>query len=233
MKKAMWIISCISLVATAFILQFMPESVPMHYDMAGNIDRWGSKYENFIFPIIIIAMSLFWTVLIFAFEKKAEKTSDEKESASALSNAKFLGAVGMSMAGMFTIMQGFILYGSYEEAVSDATHSVVDIGQISCILMGVFYIVLGNLMPKTRNNSFAGVRISWSMYNDNTWRKSNRFGGYAMVIEGILTIITAVCMKNSFVTMSVMLGYLCVATIATVVYAHRVFIRELEAEGKK
>jgi uncharacterized membrane protein len=42
MKKAMWIISCISMAGTAFILQFMPESVPMHYDMAGNIDRWGS-----------------------------------------------------------------------------------------------------------------------------------------------------------------------------------------------
>jgi uncharacterized membrane protein len=137
MKKAMWIISCISVVGTAFMLPFMPESVPMHYDTAGNVDRWGSKYENFIFPIIIIAMSLFWTLLIFAFEKKAGKTSDEKERASALSNAKFLGAVGMAMAGMFTIIQGFILYGSYEEAISAATHSVVDIGQISCILLGV------------------------------------------------------------------------------------------------
>jgi uncharacterized membrane protein len=233
MKKAMWIISCISVVGTAFILPFMPESVPMHYDTAGNVDRWGSKYENFVFPILIIAMSLFWTLLIFAFEKKAGKTSDEKERASALSNAKFLGAVGMAMAGMFTIMQGFILYGSYEEAISAATHSVVDIGQISCILLGVLYIVLGNIMPKTRNNGVAGVRISWSMYNDNTWRRSNRFGGYAMVTVGILTIITAAFMSNSFMAAMIMLGYLCAATIITVVYAHKVYIQELESEGKR
>ena len=46
MKKAMWIISWGSLVGTAIVLAFMPDSVPMHYDMAGNIDGWGSKFGN-------------------------------------------------------------------------------------------------------------------------------------------------------------------------------------------
>ena len=50
MKRIMWAISVISLAGTAVVLQFMPEKVPMHYDLAGNIDRWGSKYENLIFP---------------------------------------------------------------------------------------------------------------------------------------------------------------------------------------
>ena len=45
----MWIISFIALAGTAIVLPYMPDSVPMHYDMSGNIDRWGSKYENMIF----------------------------------------------------------------------------------------------------------------------------------------------------------------------------------------
>ncbi len=32
----------------------------------------------------------------------------------------------------------------------------------------------------------AKARVSWSMYNDNTRRKSNRFGAYAIVIPGII-----------------------------------------------
>ena len=73
MKKVMWILSLIALAGTVMALRFMPDQVPMHYDAAGNIDRWGSKYENLIFPVIILAVSLFWTLFIRYYEKKALK----------------------------------------------------------------------------------------------------------------------------------------------------------------
>jgi hypothetical protein len=40
-------------------------------------------------------------------------------------------------------------------------------------------------------------------------------------------------MSNSFAAEMIMLGYLCVATIITVVYARKVYIQELESEGKR
>ena len=232
MKKIMWIISFVSLVGTAIVLQFMPDSVPMHYDAVGNIDRWGSKYENLIFPIIILAMSLFWTLFMRYFDKKALKTADEKESASAKTNAKVLGIVGLCMAVMFTIMQGFILYGAYNEAVSGATQWAIDIGKVSVILMGIIFIVLGNFMTKTRINSAVGVRVSWSMYNDNTWRRSNRFGAYAFIIAGIVTIIMAVILKNSFGAAMATVGAVILAALVTLVYAHKVYVQEIDSEKR-
>ena len=233
MKKIMWIISFISLAGTAIMVQFMPDSVPMHYDMAGNIDRWGSKYENLIFPIIILIMSLFWTLFIRYFEKKALKSTDEKESAGAKSNAKVISIVGLCMAAMFTVMQAFILYGAYHEAVSGATQWTVDIGKVSIILLGIILIVLGNFMTKTRINSTVGFRVSWSMYNDNTWRKSNRFGAYAIIVSGIVTIIIAAIMKNSFGAAMVAVGTVILASAATLVYSHKVYVQEIESEGGK
>lgn len=232
MKKIMWAVSFISLIGTAIVLQFMPESVPMHYDAVGNIDRWGSKYENLIFPIIILAMSLFWTLFIRYFEKKALKDSDEKEGVGAKSNATVLGIVGLCMALMFTVMQGFILYGAYNEAISGATQWSFDIGKISVILMGVIFIVLGNFMTKTRINSAVGVRVSWSMYNDNTWRRSNRFGAYAIIIAGIVIIIMAVILKNSFGAAMAAVGTLILASVVTLVYAHKVYVQEIESEKR-
>lgn len=233
MKKMMWIISFAALAGTAIVLQFMPDRVPMHYDMAGNIDRWGSKSENLIFPIIILAMSLFWTLFIRFYEKKAVNVSDEKEGAAARSNAKVLGIVGVSMAAMFTIMQGFILYGAYKEGESGATAATIDHGRISCILLGILFIVLGNFMTKTRINGLVGVRISWSMYNDNTWRKSNRFGAIAIMSAGLLTIVTAIWMKNSFGATMMALGYIGIVTIMTVMYAHKVYKTEIEQGRNK
>lgn len=230
MKKVMWIISFIALAGTAIVLQFMPDSVPMHYDLEGNIDRWGSKYENLIFPVIILAVSLLCILLINYYKKKAGKTADEKESAGARSNAKVISIVGIAMAVMYTVMQGFILYGSYTEAVSRAERQAVDIGKVSAILMGILFIVLGNFMTKTRINSTVGVRISWSMYNDNTWRKSNRFGAFAIMVAGVLTIITAVLLKNSFAVAMIGLGYILLASVITIIYARKAYKDEIESE---
>ena len=231
MKKLMWIISFIALAGTAIVLPYMPDSVPMHYGMSGNIDRWGSKYENMIFPIIILIMALFWTLFIRYYDRKAEEASNEKESAGSRSNAKVIGIVGLCTAVMFTVMQGFLLYGSYTEAISGAERETVDIGRVTCILMGILFIVIGNFMTKTRINSNVGVRVRWSRYNETTWRKSNRFGAIAFIIAGVLTILTAFFMKNSFAAVMIAVFYIILASIASVAYAHRVYRKE-KAEGR-
>ena len=231
MKKLMWIISFIALAGTAIVLPYMPDSVPMHYDMSGNIDRWGSKYENMIFPIIILIMALFWTLFIRYYDRKAEEASNEKESAGSRSNAKVIGIVGLCTAVMFTVMQGFLLYGSYTEAISGAERETVDIAKVTCILMGIFFILIGNVMTKTRINSNVGVRVSWSRYNETTWRKSNRFGAIAFIIAGVLTILTAFFMKNSFAAVMIAVFYIILASIASVVYAYMVYKKEI-TEGR-
>lgn len=230
MKKWMWIISIVPLVITAVVVQFMPESVPMHYDMTGVVDRWGSRYENLIFPIIILVLALFMSLLIGLYERKANKADDDKERAGALSNARILGIIGTTMSAMFGVMQCFILYGAYTGAKAEAITATVDIGKVSCILLGVMFMVLGNFMTKTRINGSVGVRISWSMYNDNTWRKSNHFGAIAMILAGLLTIITALLMKSSIGATMAALGYICLASIITAAYAHRVYVEEKESE---
>ncbi len=226
MKKLMWAISILALVLTAIVLQFMPDSVPMHYDLAGNIDRWGAKYENLLFPMIILLLSLHWNLFIAHYEKKAARASAEKERAEALSNAKVLKIVGVSMAAMFTVMQGFILYSAYVEANVNAAQAYVDIGKVSCILIGVMLIILGNYMPKTKKNHIAGIRVSWSMYNDTTWMKSNRFGGVAMMIAGLSIIITAVFVRSAIAAV-LLLTYILVATAISLIYSHKVYKAEL------
>ena len=227
----MWAISILSFVLTAIVLQFMPDSVPMHYDLAGNADRWGSKYENFLFPVVILLQSLHWHLFIAHFEKKAAKASAEKERAEALSNAKVLKIVGISMAAMFTVMQGFILYSAYVEVSVNSAQAYVDIGKVSCILMGVMLIILGNYLPKTKKNHIAGLRVSWSMYNDINWRKSNRFGGTAMIIAGLCGIITTV-FARSVIAVVLLLVYILAATVITLIYSHKVYVAELSKKDE-
>ena len=226
MKKLMWLISILPLVITAIVLPFLPDSVPLHYDFAGSIDRWGSKYEELLFPVLIICFALFFYQISSHFEKKAKKSGEEKEITAARSNVKILTIASIAMSALFGIMQCFILYGAYQEATAHAEKASVDIGKISCILMGLLFIILGNFMPKTRTNSIIGVRISWSMYNDTTWQKSNRFGGIALILTGILTILTAAILPNSLLATVLSLLYLTAATIVILIYAHGIYKKE-------
>ena len=177
MKKIMWIVAMIPVVVTSVVLQFMPDIIPMHHDLEGNTDRWGSKTESFIFPVIILFITMFWHLLIYVFEKKSK------------------------------IMHYFILYSSWIQANAGGEHAVIDIAKVSCILCGIIFIVLGNFMTKAKRNAVVGVRTVWSMHNDNTWRKSiittvftsGMTGTIFMLIYLLLaTIVTVVYSKKIY-----------------------------------
>ena len=220
MKKIMWCAAMIPVIVTSIVLQFMPDKIPMHHDFAGNTDRWGSKTESFIFPIVILFVTFFWHLMILAFEKKAGRAETEKEQMEAKSNAKFLSIVGISQAVMFGIMHYFIMYSSYRQASLGSTKATVDIAKISCILCGILFIVLGNFMTKAKKNVVAGLRTTWSMYNDNTWRKSNRIGAICLIIAGVLTVVATV-FANGMVSTILLLVYVLLAAIVAVWYSKK------------
>lgn len=226
MKKVMWISAIIPVVVTSVVLQFMPDVIPVHHDLAGNTDRWGSKTESLIFPISILFITLFWHLLIYVYEKKAIKAKTEKEQMEAKSSAKFLCIVGLTQAIMFGIMHYFILYSSWVQANTGSLQVTIDIAKVSCILCGIMFIVLGNYMTKAKRNAVAGLRTAWSMHNDNTWRKSNRFGAICIIIAGLLTIITTVFTSGMTGTIF-MLVYLLLATVVAVIYSKKVYDKEI------
>lgn len=86
-------------------------------------------------------------------------------------------------------------------------------------------VILGNYMPKTKRNHIVGVRVSWSMYNDTTWRKSNRFGGVSMMIAGLLIILTTLFVRAS-VAVALLLAYVLIAAAITLVYSRKVYKAE-------
>lgn len=228
MKRFMWIFTMIPMIVTSIALNFMPDVIPMHHDFAGNTDRWGSKIESFIFPVIIIFITLFWYIIIRVFEKKAINAKVEKERMEAKSAAKVLCIVGLTQAIMFGIMHYFILYSSYVQACTGGSKATIDIAKVSCILCGMMFVVLGNFMTKAKKNAVVGVRTVWSMYNDNTWRKSNHIGAICIICAGLLTIITTV-LANGITSTILMLVYIILASVIAVIYSKK----EFDIERKK
>lgn len=216
---------------TAAAIQFMPDKVPMHFDLNGNADRYGSKYENFLLPAILIAFTALWMGLAAHFRKKASE-NDDKQSAEAGANARVLDILALCEAVMFSVLQYFFLYKIIVESGGGVAYVEIDAMKVSALLLSIMFIVAGVIMPKTKPNGTVGLRIKWSMLNDTTWAKSNRFAGYAMVAAGVLSLITSLLLKSGAAATVMLLVYLTAVIIVSSVYAKRVYDEEKAKEEK-
>lgn len=54
------------------------------------------------------------------------------------------------------------------------------------LLLGVMFSVMGNFMPKCKQNSTIGVKVKWALQDEENWNATHRFAGKVWVIGGIL-----------------------------------------------
>ena len=232
MKYLRGILALLPLVITAAVLPFMPESVPMHYNIEGAVDRMGSRYELLLLPLMVILIVAVSGFAMKHYTKRAEGPEDDRNAMAARKNVKSLNIISVMIPAIFGVLQIAVLYMTYRNATAQNVEVNSDmIVRVTAILIGIMCIVMGNLMPKTAMNHIFGFRISWSMYNENTWRKCNRFGGIVFVVIGMLLIVTAAIVPTKAV-MLLMTGYLLAATAVMMVYAYRVYREEIAGEKK-
>jgi len=235
MKILKGIIALLPLAITAAVLPFMPEQVPVHYDINGNVNRYGSRYELLLMPLLIILIVASSAFAAKHYSLRASGPDDNREVKTARANIRSLRITSLVIPAIFGVLQCYILYMTYRNARAQSVD--VDsalIVRVAHILIGIMCIVFGNLMPRTERNNVFGFRTTWSMYNDNTWRKCNRMGGIFFVVIGLLIIVTSAVAPPT-AGIFFLLGYLLVGTVILTVYSYRVYKaeKELERPSKK
>ena len=222
MKKIIWTLAVLPTIVTAVALKFMPDTVPLHYNFAGEIDRWGSKYEHFLMPALLIVFVVLMQVITYFQEKKIEDEPTPREQASRRNNIKVVRIVTIVFEIFWLILICWMLWTSKENANIETAQTATNIGQFIWIALGILLVVIGNILPKSRMNSVIGVRTTWSMYNEETWSKSNRFGGIVLMVTGIAMVITSLILKESALII-VNIGLAVLSSIVILVYTYKVF----------
>lgn len=221
-NKILWIVTFLPMVVTLIAIQFMEDKIPAHYNFAGEIDRWGSKYENFIFPVIILLMTLFWQAFINVNKKQQLTAKSEKKRVEAKNDEKIISVVAIGMALMFGVMHYFFMFSAFLEVKNEFTKAALDFNVISNVAMGIFLIVLGNILPKAKEGSVAVGGIIWSNGNDQALAATNRMGGKIFIGAGIIIIIEALLIGGIASTL-IMLAILIGAAIASSVYSYKAY----------
>lgn len=180
----------LSLAAWGVGLGLLPENVPVHWNFAGEVDRFGSKLEFLIFPAIEVAAG---GIFVFAAQQCGKKSGETGSFTETI-----LFWTGIFEVVLFSCIGVYVMWkaGTYTQG-DTITVSKVLFGIVNApgIWVGVLLVVMGNAMPKARRNDVFGVRTSWSMSSDEVWRKSQRFGGAATVCLGFALVLSG-CFLN-------------------------------------
>ncbi len=230
--KIMWIIVLLTIIITAAAVQFMPDEIPAHYNIYGDIDRWGSKYESFIIPAMTAVIVLIYQFVMAVFKKHSENPQSEKKQKEARTNMKVMNITGIVMTLVFAFMQIWFICSAFLTVKNGTEKIPVNFSTMSVILIGISFIILGNVLPKTKMNGLVGVRMKWSMLNDRTWAASNRFGGIVFIISGIIIVIGS-CFLNEVGAGVLLLVSVIIDTAACTVYSYKIYCDELQKINNK
>ena len=166
-------------ITTVAVLWFLPDTIPAHYGISGEVDRWGSKYESFILPGISL---VFGAAMLLGAWISGRSSRKEVEQGSRI----FVIAGNVSLA-VFNVMTLFFLYTSW--AQMEHLEGVPEIGlRILFAVIAIMLLVLGAVMPQVKQNAWFGVRTKWTMQSVSVWEKSQRFGGKLFMGAALLCL---------------------------------------------
>ncbi len=213
---------------TLLWLRFLPEQVPMHYNLQAEIDRWGPKWELLLLPGILLGMGLVTELAASAMERRGKSGGDGQQEAYRQSNVKVVRVIILSIALLFTGIQFALLLGAAKASRGETDQAPELLMRVVPVGVGLLMIVMGNVMPKTRRNSAVGFRCGWTQYNETTWRRGNRFAGMASIAAGLVMLLGGLLLPASW-SVAVTLVPLPVMTVVCLIYAHRVW-RQVSAQ---
>ena len=77
-----------------------------------------------------------------------------------------------------------LLVGGVMALLRRGIQSAGALSSLMALGFGLMFLLLGNYMPKLRQNSFMGIRVKWTLENEANWNATHRFGGKVWVAGG-------------------------------------------------
>jgi uncharacterized membrane protein len=158
-----------------------PDQIPVHWNIDGQVDRYGGKFEG-LFLLPLFALGLY---LAMRFLPKVDPGR--------ANYARFGGAYAAIRTGIILLMAA--IHG----VVIARTRGIrVDVSTVVPLLVGALFMVLGALMGKIRPNWFVGIRTPWTMSSKQSWVRTHRLGGFLFIALGAIFILTGLTGAHAF-----------------------------------
>lgn len=186
--------------------KFMPDKMITNWGADGEANGWSSKaFVVFGMPLIFLLTHWFCIYMVSRDPKNKEQ------------NGKILRTVIWVIPIMSILVCGF----------TDLIALGYDIGISTVVfgLMGLMFILIGNYLPKCKQNYTIGVRVVWALQNEENWNKTHRFTGKLWVVGGFVTLFGMFIPTDGM--MYVLVGTVLILSLLPIAYSYWYYRKQL------
>ena len=151
----------------------LPEQIPNHWNLSGEIDGWCSKpFAVFGMPLIMLAFQWLCALGTGADPKKANHPE------------KMVHLV-LWIIPVINVLLSVLTY-----AVALGEELRVEV--IMPVFIGLVFTIVGNYLPKCKQNYTIGIKIPWTLNSEENWNKTHRLAGKIWVVGGFVIMISSI-----------------------------------------
>lgn len=198
-------LSLIAIVAAPFIYlasiwKGLPASVPLHWNIKGEIDRYGDKSELLLIPILLPLL----IYIIFSLVPLIDPKGKIKQ----MGNKYFMLKAAMTI--FMSILAMIIIYAVKNQSLYNPNYIV--------LLIGVLFVILGNYFKTLRANYFIGIKTPWTLENETVWKETHKLAGKIWFIGGFIIILSSLILDKK-ANFSVFIGITIIVSLVPVIYS--------------
>ena len=221
MKRSTWqdlfaaVIILLPLLYLFLVYDQLPAKVPVHFGINGQPNGFVSNNLAWLPIGGLAALGMACYLIVRNIHR-----IDPKQLAR-ISSATFI-KIGLAIVLLFSALSVYILYS--------ATHGNIGLVRLVYALLGLFFFYIGNLMYSLKPNYFVGIRIPWTLDDEENWRATHQFAG---ILWFALGLIICICTLLLPVRTGVILFMVCTALLILVpiVYSFLFWRRKKSSES--
>ena len=187
----------------------IPEVVAIHFDAKGVADGWASRaFAVFALPSLLAALNIFVQFMLL---------SDPKRDI----HSKLFLLGRWSLAPISIIANTVTLLIALSIKIAIET--------IIPLAVAILFLIIGNYLPKSKQNYTIGIRIPWTLASEDNWNKTHRLAGWVWTIGSLILIITIIVGLPALIIFIVIISLM---SIIPIVYSYIYYQREEESKNK-
>ncbi|MBQ3523379.1 MAG: SdpI family protein [Clostridia bacterium] len=150
----------------------LPDQVPVHWNINGEVDGFATKAQAvFLMPLVLVAFQ--WIcVLGTSLDPKKQNINDK------------MVTLVLWIIPIISLLCNSMVYAT-------ALGNKVNVEIIMPLFMGALFVVIGNYLPKCKQSYTVGIKLPWTLDNEENWNKTHRLAGFLWVIGGVIIMATA------------------------------------------
>jgi len=208
LRRIIWLIMLVPAIYLAVLWRNISQTVPMHFDLKGNVDRYGTKHEL----LILTATLTILNAIVYLVVSNIYKI-DPRKSASLNKDRMKRIAVGVSV-----YLSAILIMIIYEIAHNNTSLTM----KFVFVAMGLLFALLGNNMYNIQPNYFAGIRLPWTLESEDNWRKTHHLAGRLWFFGGLIFAVIALFL-NRELTSPVILALVAILVIIPIIYSYNLY----------